>query len=88
MTTSILFLTIMVLLLLSVFLIFKVTHARKNRNNKHFIFLLKLTTRVESLENILDNIQDYVKKVTQNSTELPLITDRMNPGITEKILDS
>ena len=40
---------------------------------------------MESLENILDDIQDYVKKATKNSTELPLITDRTNPG--EEILE-
>jgi len=63
MTTSILFLSILVLLLLSVFLIFK------------------LTTRVESMEDVLETIQDYIEKVTVNNTDLPLMTDRRNPGI-------
>ena len=44
------------------------------------MFLFQLTSRVESLENILGDIQDYVRKATQNSTELPLITDRKIPG--------
>merc|ERR1719468_974170 len=63
MTTSILFLSILVLLLLSVFLIFK------------------LTARVESMESVLVDIQEYIEKLTVNNTDKHLIIDRMDPGV-------
>ena len=32
------------------------------------------------MESVLDTIQDYIQKVTVNSTDQQLIIDRMNPG--------
>ena len=41
---------------------------------------LQLTARVESMESVLEDIQEYIEKVTVNSTDKHLIIDRMDPG--------
>ena len=93
MTTSILFLSILVLLLLSVFLIFKVNILHwpkifaatfnklfKVKNDIVNVKYLQLTSRVESMESVLEDIQEYIEKVTVNNTDKHLIIDRMDPG--------
>ena len=93
MTTSILFLSILVLLLLSVFLIFKVNILHwqkifaatfdklfKVKNGIANVKYLQLTSRVESMESVLEDIQEYIEKVTVNNTDKHLIIDRMDPG--------
>ena len=93
MTTSILFLSILVLLLLSVFLIFKVNILHwskifaatfdklfKVKNDIVNVKYFQLTSRVESMESVLEDIQEYIEKVTVNNTDKHLIIDGMDPG--------
>ena len=85
MSISLMFLAIMVLLLLSIFLVFKVQVKASVRFQSWSMLVsfapsYQLTSRVEDLEDMLATVHDYVEKVTANLTENPQSADRSNPG--------
>ena len=41
---------------------------------------IQLTTRVEALEETLGEIQDYIEKVSVNTSDINSMSDRRNPG--------
>ena len=50
-----------------------------NKISKIITFKLQLTTRVESLETVIDSIKEFIEKETGNTTDHNPI-DRRDPG--------
>jgi hypothetical protein len=46
-----------------------------------------LTERVEGLENIVDDIHEYIERATTNVSENVLTVDRKNPGTNYSDID-